>query len=144
METIERDLTTPAGIQAELKRLAAIVGGSCNVSLNFWTYCGEPSINVCLDVTTSSSIAKIEGGTFAEMIDKAEAAIRAYVPAQKNAMIRRMALAIIDLTDEHAECTRTMLRSRGFIQGDIDAYSAGACARAGEMCGNTPFSVEDK
>jgi len=143
METIERDLTTPAGIQAELKRLAAILGGKCNISLNFWTYCGKPNIYVCLDVTASSSIARIEGDTFAEMLDKAEAAIHAYIPAQRNATIRKMALAIIELTDEHTECTRTLLRGKGFSQSDIDAYSADACARAGEMCGNAPFRVVD-
>ena len=146
METIERDLTTPTGIHKEVKRLLLKVKGRHpSVTLHISQH--GPSLYVDHDMCAPGKIGEIAcvtGDTFAEMFDKAEQAIANYAPAQRNATIRKMALAIIELIDEHTECTRTMLRSQGFIQSDIDAYSAGACARAGEMCGNTPFSVKDK
>jgi hypothetical protein len=60
---------------------------------------------------------------------------------ERNATIRKLALAIIELTDEHGKCTVAMLRAKSFDEDEI-ALHAEACVRAGEMAGNTPFSVE--
>src|ERR1700691_6232003 len=108
MTTIERDLTTPDGVSAEMKRIAAIIGPDCNLSLHMWTYCGVPSISVSIGM--NDRIGECGGSTFAEMLDKAEVVVRAYGPAMANKVIRKMALAIIEITDEHTECTRTLLR----------------------------------
>ncbi len=62
-------------------------------------------------------------------------------PVQRNAMIRSMALAIIELTDEHGRCTEAMLRCRGFTAEEIAEFRDAACVRAGEMAGNVPFEV---
>lgn len=60
---------------------------------------------------------------------------------RRNAIVRRMALAVIGLTDEHGACTETLLRGKDFTAGEIVEFHEAACVRAGEMAGNTPFSV---
>lgn len=56
-------------------------------------------------------------------------------------LIRRMALAVIDLTDQHGKCTERLLRGRDFTRDDVIEHHEAACVRAGEMSGNAPFRV---
>jgi len=53
-----------------------------------------------------------------------------------------MALAIIDLTDQHGRCDRAMLTRREFSGAEVDDLKDAACQRASEMSANSPFSVE--
>ena len=80
--------------------------------------------------------------TFAEMVIEARALIRAWRVTRRNDMIRRLALAIIEITDEHTRCTAALLRAKGFSDPDITEFQGAACQRASEMCANAPFSVE--
>lgn len=80
--------------------------------------------------------------TFAEMLTEAREMIRAWHATRRNDMVRRLALAIIETTDEHTRCTTTLLRAKGFTQPEIEEFRDAACARASEMAGNAPFSVE--
>jgi hypothetical protein len=53
---------------------------------------------------------------------------------------RKMALAIIRLTDEFGECTDAALRDE-FDAGQVAAYSAEACALANTMAAKGPFTI---
>lgn len=82
-----------------------------------------------------------KGSTFDEVLAAGMAWTKAYAPTPHNALIRRMALAIIEITDEHGECTSALLRAKTFSADEIKRHHAEACVRAGEMAGNAPFSV---
>lgn len=148
METIERnDLTTPNGIQAEMKRLEKMIGTpGAHASIVLDSNVG--TADICLDANWCRSsygpdvrISRVKGETFAEMIASAEQAIRNWQVTRYNDVIRKLALAIIELTDEHTLCTETLLRGKGFSAADIVEYSERACARASEMAGAAPFRV---
>ena len=57
--------------------------------------------------------------------------------------IRKLALDIIDLTDQHGNCTRALLRARSHTSEHLDDYLELACARATEMAGNSPYTVTE-
>lgn len=144
MNTIEAfDISTPEKLQAEIRRLAKLAGG--DVSFYCWSYCGRPALTVSssYDTKDRGDIGKFESNdyvTFAEMFGAAESAIYAFVPRKDEKIIRAMALAIIDITDEHAECTVAELQRRGFTEATILDYHERACRRAEEM-GIGPFQV---
>lgn len=144
MEMIERDLTTPAEVCAELTRLQKAVGtpnahasivlgnyGSADVSL-YASWCGSAK---------EEKIGAFGGDTFSQMLQNAWIGLDAWRVTRKNDVIRRMALAIIELTDEHTECRQRDLERKGFSTADIAEYQERACARAGEIAGNAPFVV---
>ncbi|HQT89115.1 MAG TPA: hypothetical protein PK677_11260 [Acidiphilium sp.] len=80
--------------------------------------------------------------TFEGMIASAERAIVRWKVSRHDGIIRRMALDIIDLTDQHVTCTDKLLRGRNYSISDITEYWERACDRAGEMAGCAPFKVE--
>lgn len=100
----------------------------------------------CLSVYPGS-ISKSDGQffrgeTWPEMFEPAYAWIANHATVHRDARIRAMALAIIDLTDQHGRCDRAMLTRREFSAAEVDALKDEACKRAGELAGNAPFSVE--
>lgn len=80
--------------------------------------------------------------TLAEMLVEARDMIRAWHITRRNDVVRRLALAIIETTDEHTRCTQTLLRAKGFTQPELDKFGDAACARASEMCSPKSFSIE--
>ena len=104
--------------------------GWAYVSMNPKGICGPDSERVC-----------VYGETWPEAVAKAQAWIAARPKVERNAIIRKLALAIIELTDENGRCTVAMLRAKGFDSDEI-ALHAEACQRASEMCANSPFCVE--
>lgn len=81
------------------------------------------------------------GDDFAGPLAEAEAWINNRATVRATETLRKMALAIIEITDEHGSCSRRLLGIKGFSEADIDAVSGAACTRASEMAGNAPFSV---
>lgn len=139
MTTIERDLTTARGLYTEQKRLGDLAGrhvsiGVCSIGAEVYIQSGK--------TTGTPDYKFFRAETFEEAITEAETHIAALRVLHQNTVTRRMALAIIEITDEHTRCTEALLRGKGFIQADIDTYRDAACERASEMCANTPFSVE--
>lgn len=60
---------------------------------------------------------------------------------RRNNIVRKMAIAIISITDEHGVCAEARLRAADFSHEEITEFHEAACARASEMCGSAPFSV---
>lgn len=84
----------------------------------------------------------LKAATWPEAITAARAWIANHATVHRDSRIRAMALAIIDLTDQHGRCDRAMLRRREFSDAEIETLRDAACQRAGELAGNAPFSVE--
>ncbi len=137
------DAMTAADLVAHSSEIRKIVGSKCEVYISTHAYGGDAGVQIYpLGICGHGDDQFLYGATWADALQKAYTWARAYGPTQRNAAIRRMALAIIELTDEHRKCTREMLRCRWFSDTDLDAYCDAACQRAGEMAGNAPFVVE--
>ena len=78
---------------------------------------------------------------FPALFAAAEAWIKARPVVDREKCIRKLALAIIDITDEHGTCTSRLLRGQGVAADEIAALHEAACERAGEMCKGAPFRV---
>lgn len=76
-----------------------------------------------------------------EVFAAAQSWVATHQAVRRNAIVRRMALAVIELTDEHGACTETLLRGKDFTAAEVVEFHEAACVRAGEMTGNAPFSV---
>lgn len=83
-----------------------------------------------------------KGNTWSDAFTAAFAWAATYQTIAHDGLIRRMALAIIDLTDQHGECLAVHLRGRHFTADDIAGYSVAACQRASEMSAMAPFEVK--
>jgi len=88
------------------------------------------------------TVETIYGETWPEVISKARAWIATHATVHRDSRIRAMALAIIDLTDQHGRCDRAMLMRRSFSGAEVDDLKDAACQRASEMSANAPFVVE--
>lgn len=59
-----------------------------------------------------------------------------------NRTVRKMALAIIQITADHGWCTDAALRGADFSRDEIGRYGSEACADATIIAGNAPFSIQ--
>jgi hypothetical protein len=134
---------TAADIKRHIKAIAAVVGpqviASASVSINKYEQ-HECSIALYLD-------DYYRGGEYFRADTWSEAIAAAYEWAStrsaiwRDTMIRKLALAIIDLTDQHGECTERLLLTRDFTSATVREFHEAACARANEMAGGAPFRV---
>lgn len=83
----------------------------------------------------------VNGNSWSEAFEAARRWIEQSKTVRRDTTIRKMALAIIELTDEHTECTAAMLKRREFSDEQIVEFHVAACVRAGEMCSGAPFRV---
>jgi len=83
-----------------------------------------------------------KGNTLREAFDAAEAEWAARRSTYVAATIKKMALAIIEITQDIGECSTAALRAT-FSPDEIEAHSADALNLANEMAGNGPFSISD-
>jgi hypothetical protein len=88
-----------------------------------------------------ASNGKVDGADLEAAILAAQTWIANRPKVERNAVIRKLALAVIECTDEHGKCTVAMLRAKGFDADEI-ALHAESCVRAGEMANCAPFTVE--
>lgn len=79
--------------------------------------------------------------TWREAIALAEVGIAAYFAKHDATLIRRMSVAIIEITYDCNECSRTALVARGFTGAEIDRAADDACWLAGDMSSRGPFVV---
>jgi hypothetical protein len=77
---------------------------------------------------------------FDEIIPLMEAAWLEHGAAHREALIKKMALAIIRLTSDRGQCEDYALRME-FSSGEVDQFGAQAEARANEIAGKGPFSI---
>jgi hypothetical protein len=129
-------------LQAHETALAKELGPNASVNIAIsdyegWVYISMNPHGVCND--TGREV--IRGEAWPAAIQAAHNWVASRPKVERNAIIRKLALAIIEITDEHGKCTVEHLRAKTFISAEI-ALHAEACVRAGEMCQGAPFSVE--
>ena len=145
MEAMTDDRMSVAELYARCKKLRDACGAAAFVDIS--VVCSKDRPNpVSVAVYEDGICGHIKGRHFfAKDFTAAFAAAEAHVagralirPAE---LIRKMALAIIEITDEHTKCTEALLRAKGFSAADIASTKDAACVRASEMCANAPFVV---
>ena len=80
------------------------------------------------------------GDTFATLLARAEAAWDEHSGQYRRELIRRMALAIIEITASQGRCSDAALRMR-FSRDDIAALGSEAVADANSIAANGPFDI---
>ena len=140
------DAMTAADVSACEKVIAALIGGDAEVTFNVCTsfvYSGMSAYAGVRPHRYPNEAGRWFGffPTWPEAIRAAHAYAATYAPVQRNATIRRMALAVISLTDEHGTCTEAALIRQKFTAAEVADLHELACERAGEMAGNQPFVV---
>lgn len=138
-ETITHDYTTAMGLKAActdlVRPLGSIATATCLV--------GSQWDNVATVLVHYGPLQEnIWGKSWEEVFAKGHKWVSQRATVARNTTIRRMALAIIETTDEHGKCTVPLLAAKGFDAGEIREFHALACERAGEMAQGAPFSVE--
>ena len=133
---------SPKEIRDALSLLRRRVGpqASAHVTIN-----SEPRDGLICAVIYPTGVCgaarlSIYADDWAEAITKLNEAWNEYRDAHQDDLLKRMALAIIRLTEERGECTDQMLRA-DFSAGDVTACLDRATALADKMAANGPFSV---
>ncbi len=136
---------TPRQVAEAAKEIAGLISSKaethCSISL-LGSVCsiGIYPMGMCSG-SRNDGYKSFGGEDWPEVLTPARAWAAAQSGTHRNATIRRMALAIIEITDEHTKCTEALLRAKGFAAADIAEFHEAACVRAGEMAGNAPFVV---
>ncbi|AWJ88901.1 hypothetical protein Sp245p_03405 [Azospirillum baldaniorum] len=71
--------------------------------------------------------------TFAEAIASAKTGVVDKARAEVEALVRKMALSVIEITADHGECTERLLLIAGFDSSAIAIHHKTACERANAM-----------
>ena len=130
---------TPTEIKAALKELDGSIGnrGICGVRVSLYTK--EPLAGSISCNSLGISI-DVEADEWAELFAKLRSAWAKARADGERGLIKKMALAIIRLTEERGECTDQMLRVE-FGAGDVTAFMDRAVEMADKMATNGPFAV---
>lgn len=129
-----------AGIAA----LKAEIGGKCEVSLGMglaWKSAATLSIYPTGLSGQSNETFHVCGDDFGTMIADAQAQWSARKGAIDAAIIRKMALAVIEFHLDRGGCDEAALRSKDFAQADIIKFSALACKEAARLTDSGPFMI---
>ncbi len=135
------DAMTAADLFAHAERLRKMIGGKAEI---YPAISGSEAL-VSIYPTGllgSHNDPHMRAPTWPEAFAAAEAWITARAAVRRDTTIRRMALAIVDITDQHTRCTMADLTRREFTDAEVREFHEAACARAGEMAGAAPFCVE--
>lgn len=136
---------TPIEIRNALDALAAEIGPKAYISLDI--KCGssypEPISGwLYPDGITGNGISiRVGAYDYAEALRKLEAAWVEKRALRDKGTVRKMALAIIEISTDQGECSDAALRGAGFSQREIDAMGALACAEATRLAAGGPFSI---
>jgi len=138
---IEEAAMTPAALGEQCDALAELLGQNASVRVAVSKYSrAHYEVNVSLEAV-GVPYKVFFAPTWAEAFAQASTFAASLHVVSRNTLIRTMALAIIELTDEHGECSAIRLTGKGFSTANIAAYHQAACVRAGEMAMGAPFAV---
>lgn len=143
-DTLVTDAMTAPELFAGIQSLRAGLGKSGSVSLIMGSGPSGAPVYIILR-PDGYGVGKVDhsitGTSWSETLAAARQWIANYKITSRDTTIRKMALAIIDLTDTHGECTDAMLTRHEFSADQIQLFHEAACQRAGEMAAGTPFRV---
>jgi hypothetical protein len=146
--TIEMtEAMSAADLRAACKILKVAVGPRADIGLMVSMHARNGDESVYLSVRPTGEYAQgapyftFTAATWPKAFSAAYDWASTYDVVRRNATTRKMALAVIELTDEHVTCTEALLRGKGFTAAEIVEFHEVACVRAGEMCSGAPFRV---
>lgn len=135
---------TPTQIQDALGLLQRRIGGQGSVHVTIHPRESRPDriINGVIypDGVIGKARIAVDGDDFQDVITKMNEAWNEYRASHQDDLLKRMALAIIRLTEERGECTDQMLRA-DFGADDVIACLDRATELADKMAANGPFKV---
>lgn len=145
IETIN-DAMTAEDLASAVSKFKAVCGPRACVHLSIGLYSGQKaratlSVRPTGEYSGNAPYFTFEAVTWGDIFTAAYEWAASYGTVRRNAIVRRMALAVIEVTDEHGTCTETLLRGKDFAAAEIVEFHEAACIRAGEMCSGAPFSV---
>ena len=136
------DAMTAADIYAWERAIEAEIGPLAHVNISISSHASKA---VWASIYASGPNNSDHWGefhtTWPEAIRAAHALALTIGPVQRNATIRRMAVAVISFTDEHGTCTEAALIRRGFTASQVANLHEAACERAEVMCRDGRFVV---
>lgn len=132
-----------ADLIGQCRALAAQLGPRADVTISIIPAMPKKStlIHIRPNGIGHSAAQTVSGNEWADTFAAAREWIATHKQVHRNNIIRKMALAIISITDEFGECAEARLRAADFAGDEITEFHEAACARAGEMCQGAPFSV---
>lgn len=134
---------TPREIQAELETIRRDVGPNAYISLSITTH-DEGPVYIGLypyGMVKNEAYLHVRGVFFADTLNAMRDKWAEYKVRFAETVTRKMALAIIRITDEFGECTDAALREE-FDAGKVAAYSEDACKLADTMAAKGPFTIK--
>jgi len=84
---------------------------------------------------------RVFADTFLEAVEKLERAWEARKSLADKHTIRKMALAVIEISTDQGECSDAALRGAGFSHHQVAAMGEAACAEATRLAAGGPFSI---
>ena len=140
------DALTAAEIYEACKQIAASLGPKADVEavVSAWAIvpkCTGASVGLHPNGLGQHGGTRIYGDTWQAALAGAREWVAAYVPTRNDALIRRIAVAIIDLSEPGQALTVSALRLRGFTAEEITEHAEAACALATAKCNGALFSV---
>ena len=133
-----------ADLYAACREIADSLGPKAEVSasVSAFVYAANgPSVSIHPNGIGNSGGTRCFSDTWQGALAAAREWAAAYVPKQDETLIRRLALAIIDLSEPGQALTVPALRQRGFSTEEITEHHAAACALATAKCNGAAFSV---
>lgn len=137
---------THAEARDAFKALAREMGANAEVSvgLHINSYSIDKTILAASfwpeGLTGNGLHLSVKADTYRELLEAAEAEWTECSDLHASNTIRKMALAIIEITADLGECTDAALRAK-FDGADVTRYGDRACEAATEMASNGPFSI---
>ena len=129
---------------AHTRAIASIIGPQGEATFIFGSR-DRPGTEACLTCRDERPDSKASeyfyDADWGVVLQRAYAWARSRPVIQRETIIRKMALAIIDITDQHGDCSERLLIARDFTREQVAELHEAACARAGEMSAGAPFSV---
>lgn len=138
IETIN-DALTAAQIQAACARLDKEAGGDgCSTAMVSATAYSNGDI-ACVMVSHARFTKNefFRARSWPEAFRAAHVWVSTHKAIRRNAIVRRMALAVLEITDERGTCTDTLLLGKDFTAAEIVEFHEAACV----LDGNSPFVV---
>jgi hypothetical protein len=137
---------TPKEAQTFCKALQKEVGGDFYVSIhvNCSLYGGDlpPLGGTIKAYHASKAVVDCNADDLRTLTDRMRASWDASLAVQRAERLKAMALSIIAITDETGGCTEAALRLAGYSAVEIATLADEATAKANEMAGRGPFSIE--
>ena len=137
---------TPKEFVTALRAMDAGLPKGAYTFISFSTYSdpqGCLSASLYANWPSGDPIRRVQADTFRELLDKADAAWSLARKELHDKKVRKMALAIIELTEDAGVCDVEALKDR-FSGDEVTKYATVAEAEAQRITGNSKFAIHQK